>query len=107
MTQHRLKCWPSYFQAAIEGEKTFELRLNDRHFQVGDEIILEEWNPVTRSYTGRKSNSFVVSYVLNLKQYADVKGLGWKIARWLMPDLAILGLIQWDNYFLAEIDAYR
>jgi len=42
-----------YFQAIIDGRKTFELRQNDRSFKAGDILILEEYNPETESYTGR------------------------------------------------------
>ena len=35
---HELKCEAPYFQAILDGIKNFELRLNDRGFQVGDKI---------------------------------------------------------------------
>ncbi len=50
---HVLKTWPDYFQAVIEERKTFEIRKNDRDFKVGDEIILDEWDPKHEQYTGR------------------------------------------------------
>ena len=40
---HRLKIKPEYFQAVINGTKPFEIRYNDRNFQTGDKIILEEY----------------------------------------------------------------
>lgn len=42
---HRLKTWPSEFNAMVAGDKTFEYRRNDRDFAVGDEVSLEEWDP--------------------------------------------------------------
>lgn len=42
---HHLKTWPQYFQRIQSGEKPFELRKNDRDFQVGDTLILQEWLP--------------------------------------------------------------
>ena len=51
---HHLKIWPEYFIEIINGRKTFELRKNDRDFSPGDTLILEEWNPETHEYTGRK-----------------------------------------------------
>jgi ubiquitin len=42
---HRLKTWPEYYVAIQEGRKPFELRFNDRNFQVGDKLILEEFVP--------------------------------------------------------------
>lgn len=39
---HELKTDPEPFDAVWEGEKTFELRKNDRDFQVNDELFLRE-----------------------------------------------------------------
>jgi len=59
MSQHELKTWPDPFQAVIDGDKTYEIRVNDRLFAVGDELVLREWSPVTRSYTGRSATAIV------------------------------------------------
>lgn len=40
MKLHKLKCWPTYFDAVKRGEKPFEVRKNDRDFQVGDTVML-------------------------------------------------------------------
>ena len=48
------KIWPEYFNAVVSGKKKYELRLNDFEAGEGDTLILEEWNPETREYTGRK-----------------------------------------------------
>lgn len=87
--QHDLKMWPVYFCAVVSGYKRFELRLNDRNFQVGDTITLREWHQ--GKYTGR-TYDVEVRYVLRLKEYGDIKGIAWKIARLLMPDLVILSI---------------
>lgn len=50
---HQLKTWPQYFAESFSGEKTFEIRQNDRNFQRWDYLVLEEWNPETEKYTGR------------------------------------------------------
>lgn len=41
---HELKILPQYFNAVREGKKTFELRKDDRGFQVGDVLMLKEFN---------------------------------------------------------------
>lgn len=51
---HRLKIHPEYFDAVLKGEKTFEIRKNDRNYQVGDFLILQEFDPVTNEYTGEE-----------------------------------------------------
>lgn len=48
------KIWPEYFQKILDGEKTFELRLNDFEIDQGDILILKEWDPETKEYTGRE-----------------------------------------------------
>ena len=47
------KIWPKYFELISSGKKRFELRLADFDVQEGDTLILEEWNPETKEYTGR------------------------------------------------------
>lgn len=56
------KVWPEYFQQIVDGKKTFELRLNDFDISEGDILVLKEWDPVTKDYTGRTSEK-TVGYV--------------------------------------------
>ena len=46
---HELKVLQPMFPALVDGSKTFEVRKNDRGFQVGDTLILMRWgtDPVT------------------------------------------------------------
>ncbi len=53
MKIHKLKTWPSFFLLVDIRTKTFEVRKNDREFMVGDLLHLEEWDPNTKTYTGR------------------------------------------------------
>lgn len=48
------KCWPKYFEQILNNKKTFELRLNDFEIEEGDILVLKEWSPETKSYTGRE-----------------------------------------------------
>jgi hypothetical protein len=54
MNKIEKKCWPEYFQKIIEGKKTFEFRLNDFEIEEGDILVLKEWSPETKNYTGRE-----------------------------------------------------
>ncbi|HEX8225806.1 MAG TPA: DUF3850 domain-containing protein [Allosphingosinicella sp.] len=54
MNVHRLKSWPRLFAAICSGEKTHELRKDDRGFQVGDLIDLLEYDPGREAFTGRE-----------------------------------------------------
>ena len=42
---HELKTWKDPFKAVLEGRKHHELRKFDRDYQVGDFLILREWDP--------------------------------------------------------------
>ena len=53
MTRVEKKIWPEYFDAVASGKKTFELRLNDFAIAEGDTLVLREWDPKTKEYTGR------------------------------------------------------
>lgn len=39
MTTHRLKIFVKYADAIMSGAKTFEIRKNDRDYEVGDSIV--------------------------------------------------------------------
>jgi len=65
---HDLKTWPPYFAALLDGRKTFEIRENDREFQVGDMLRLREWDPASSEYTGREMMR-VVSYIMSGGQF--------------------------------------
>lgn len=41
---HELKTWPTYFGPVWEGDKTFDVRIDDRGFQKGDNVVLREWD---------------------------------------------------------------
>jgi len=56
------KIHPGYFEAVASGKKKYELRLNDFEVNEGDVLILEEWDPETQAYTGRKTEK-KVTYV--------------------------------------------
>lgn len=66
MTTIRKKIWPDYFDAIASGKKKYELRLNDFEAHEGDVLLLEEWDPKTKQYTGRRTEK-TVTYVGKFK----------------------------------------
>jgi hypothetical protein len=62
MKTHDLKIWPEYFGAVLDGSKTFEIRKNDRDFKEGDILILKEWDPKKKIFSGRVT-CLTVSYL--------------------------------------------
>ena len=51
MQTHELKILPQYFEAVKSGHKNFELRKDDRNYQVWDLITLREFDG--KQYTER------------------------------------------------------
>jgi ASC-1-like (ASCH) protein len=60
------KTWPEYFEKIRSGEKTFEMRIADFACSPGDIMVLREWDPKTKAYTGRVLEK-EVTYVMNTK----------------------------------------
>lgn len=60
------KIWPKYFEDIKSGKKKYELRLNDFNIDEGDVLLLQEWDPKTKKYTGREINK-KVTYVGKFK----------------------------------------
>jgi len=51
--KHVLKCWPHQWEQTYLGDKTCEWRRDDRDYDVGDELVLLEWDPASAKYSGR------------------------------------------------------
>lgn len=77
-TIHILKILPEYFQAQAEGKKNFEIRKNDRNFNIGDELWLREYDPKVEAYT---ENDLVVkvTYITSYMQQKDYVVLGTEL----------------------------
>lgn len=81
---HELKIKPECFAAVVSGDKTFEIRSNaDRNFQVGDTLLLWEWDGGFTSQTVERS----VSYITDFEQ---------------KPGYVVLGLINHREHELLE-----
>ena len=60
-TIHELKSWPLFFGMLNGGIKHSEVRVNDRNFQIGDELLFREWNPHTQAYSGRTCQRQIIN----------------------------------------------
>jgi hypothetical protein len=71
---HELRCTPAYFDETWDGAKPFEVRWNDRGYQSGDTVELQEYDPqvhcdcptgsrhtpqACRRYTGRTMTALI------------------------------------------------
>ena len=50
--EHKVKSWRHFYEAIYEGKKTHDLRLNDRDYNVGDILVLQEYDNIKGEYTG-------------------------------------------------------
>jgi len=75
------KIWSEYFELVKSGKKKFELRLANFDIKEGDILVLEEWNPETKQYTGRtieKKVNYILKFNLDdfgQKEEVEKKGL--------------------------------
>jgi hypothetical protein len=68
MTIIKKKIHPQYFDAIVSGKKKYEFRVADFEIKEGDTLLLQEWNPVTKSYSGReikKRVTYIGKFTLN------------------------------------------
>lgn len=63
--EHWLKTWVEFWPAIESGAKTFEVRFNDRNFQVGDTLVLECFDPETQTRPPVKPIVKRVTYILD------------------------------------------
>ncbi len=72
MSTHQLKTDPDVFQLTWDDKKPWEVRYNDRDYQVGDTLVLKEtqnsgedmaWDGLPVVYTGRQIISTVTAIV--------------------------------------------
>jgi hypothetical protein len=70
MHTHELKTAPVFFAAVARGDKTAEVRNNDRAFRLGDELILREW----RSQGGYSGESVrrVITHILRHEDHPGI-----------------------------------
>lgn len=64
--EHKLKILPTYFEEVRLGNKTFELRKNDRPYNIGDILILQEFD--NNGYT-KKELTREITYILQGGNY--------------------------------------
>jgi len=80
MSVIKKKITPKYYKLVKANKKRFELRLADFKIKTGDTLILQEWNPKTKKYTGRelrKKINFILKFKLNdFGQAKEIKKKG-------------------------------
>lgn len=78
------KTWPQIFQLLIEGKKNYEVRLADFELNEGDILLLEEWDPKIKSYTGRSIEKKVKNLIkFNVAEFNSLEDIK-KYGHWLI-----------------------
>lgn len=71
MKKHKIKIWPNYFEAVLSGDKKHEIRINDRDYQVGDILKMNEVDPESGQYSGRYLSVRVTYTSVNQKNVTN------------------------------------
>lgn len=66
--RHLVKCWVEFFAPIRDGLKTFDIRRDDRDYQVGDEIVQLEYRHGIGTYTGSEV-CCIITYVARGKKF--------------------------------------
>lgn len=92
--KHDLKIWPAYFEAVLNDDKNFEYRFNDRNYRTNDTLLLREYDPEKKEYSGREIE-VTVTYILYVDKYAimairknkaePVRHGHWKVRYFSLP----------------------
>ena len=73
MKVHELKIETLYFKEILSGRKNFEIRKDDRNYEVGDKIVLKELK--NGEFTGREIKDIIIKYILrNVPDYGLKEG---------------------------------
>ena len=77
------KTWPDFFEKILSGDKNFELRLADWECHVGDILVLKEWDPETKQYTGRQIEKQITCLIktkdIKFFPQEDINKHGWQV----------------------------
>lgn len=87
---HKLKILPQFFKEAKNGRKYFEIRKNDRDYQVGDFIVLKEHDGLI--YSGRQLTGRI-TFITDFQQQEGYIVFGWMPVR----------LLQWGDFGTCEV----
>jgi ASC-1-like (ASCH) protein len=72
-----------YFQMIMDGRKKFELRLADWEINEGDILILREWDPEQKNYTGRMIEKEVTCIIktkdINFFTEDEIEKFGYQV----------------------------
>lgn len=107
------KILPEYFKDVCSGKKTFEIRKDEDNANVGDILILKEWDG--ERFTGKQAIK-QISYVLrNVPGYGLKEGyciLGWNDVDWIpvediSKEVTEYILLSFENFTIPIVGRYE
>lgn len=78
MREVKKKILPAYFEAVVYDKKKFEIRKDEDDLQIGDVVVLEEWNG--HEFTGKRVKREIKYILRNVPEYGLMPGyiiFGW------------------------------
>lgn len=96
---HVVKSWETFFRDIITGERTSDIRLNDRRYAVGDFLLLREFDPIAQSYTGREE-TVEITYIQGSKSNPCAIS-----HRALADEYVVLSIRRLRKVFYVDIDS--
>ena len=73
MINHRIKCVQPYFLEVWNGQKKFEVRINDRNYNVGDIVMMDCFDKESDQITGATMNIRITYLIENFEGLKE----GW------------------------------
>ena len=92
--EHILKTWADYWDAVASGEKTFEVRRDDRGFQKGDILVLRRMIKKFGSWKEDRDYSF--NKLRDLRRKITYVLTGGQLG--IEPGFVVLGLKKYDPF---------
>jgi hypothetical protein len=77
---HELKIWPRFFREVALDRKHVEVRRYDRDFLENDVLLLREWDPESKKYSGR----------IALRRVTGLTRLAGELLGWVALEVARL-----------------
>lgn len=90
--RHDLKTLAVHFEEVFQGRKTAELRRNDRNFQVGDTLVLREWD-TDGEPAGYYTDAYVLAKVTHVLDFPEALQPGYVMLSFQVLDRGIAGFI--------------
>jgi hypothetical protein len=73
-----IRTWPQFFGPVLDGSKPFVVGPNNHAYQAGDMLIINEWCPKKRDFTGHSCRA-VITYASEWQQIRGNVVLGIRL----------------------------